>query len=247
MKLFPVLACAIMLFSFSSPAQVKDKTKPDSTGWIKLFDGKTMKGWHKYGNLPVGSAWKASDGILYLDATTFYNSTPSKKADYKILGGGNIVTDEEYENFHLKLDWKISMGGNSGVMFYVIEDTVKFKEPYMTGPEMQVLDNDGHEDGKLFRHRAGDLYDLINSTKESVKPVGEWNLAEIVCNHGKLDLILNGTTVVSTTMWDENWINMIAKSKFHQWTSFGTFKKGKICLQDHGNAVWYRNIEIKKL
>ncbi len=207
--------------------------------WQSLFDGKEIKGWHSYGKTTVGTAWKVEDGGLHLDT--------SVKKDGKIADGGNLLTDNEFENFHLKLEWKISPNGNSGILFYVHEDTAKFKEPYMTGPEMQVLDNDGHSDGKLFRHRAGDLYDLVNCSKETVKPVGEWNLAEIVCNNGKLDLILNGTTVVSTTMWDDNWNKMVAKSKFNQWPGFGTFKKGRICLQDHGNAVWFRNIQIQKL
>ena len=219
----------------------------DTTGFVSLFDGKTTKGWHKYGGGPVGAAWKVADGVLSLDTSKKYDKDPSKKVDMKIVGGGNILSDEEYENFHFKIEWKISPNGNSGIMFYVNEDTAKFKEPYMTGPEMQVLDNDGHADGKLFRHRAGDLYDLISCSKETVKPVGEWNLAEIVAINGKLDFYLNGVNVVSTIMWDDNWNKMVAASKFKEWPGFGTFKKGRICLQDHDNAVSYRNIMIKKL
>jgi hypothetical protein len=112
---------------------------------------------------------------------------------------------------------------------------------------MQVLDNAGHRDAKIIKHRAGDLYDLISSSSEPVKPAGEWNQVEIVSNQGKLDFTLNGTKVVSTTLWDDNWKKMVAGSKFKTMSDFGTFKKGKIALQDHGDAVCYRNIMIKKL
>ena len=208
-------------------------------GWQLLFDGQTTAGWHKYGNEPVGSARKIADGALYLDS--------SSKANGKIVGGGDLVTDSEYENFHLKLEWKIEPGGNSGIMFNVVEDTVKYKHPYETGPEMQVLDNQLHNDSRFPKHRAGDLYDLVSSTKETVKPAGEWNVAEIRLLNGKLDLFLNGENNVSIMMWDDNWKKLVAGSKFKQWKDFATFKKGKICLQDHDNQVWYRNIMIRKL
>jgi Domain of Unknown Function (DUF1080) len=231
----------------TNSAEQKDTTKTETSeaaaaadsGWISLFDGKTTNGWHSYGNKPVGGAWKVAEGVLSLDT--------SNKKDGKITGGGNILTDDEFENFHFKYEWKISPNGNSGVMFYVNEDTAKFKHPYESGPEMQVLDNNGHPDAKIIKHRAGDLYDLISCSKETVKPAGEWNLAEIVCNNGKLDFYLNGVNVVSTTMWDDNWNKMVAASKFKEWPGFGTFKKGRICLQDHDNAVSFRNIMIKKL
>lgn len=112
---------------------------------------------------------------------------------------------------------------------------------------MQVLDNELHSDAKIHKHRAGDLYDLIASNKEMVKPAGEWNKAEIKSKDGQLKLFLNGTKVVSTTLWDENWKKLIAGSKFASMPGFGTFKSGKIALQDHGDEVWYRNIMIKKL
>jgi hypothetical protein len=161
--------------------------------------------------------------------------------------GGDIVTDEEFENFDLKLEWKIAKNGNSGIMFCVHEDTTKYKAPYETGPEMQVLDNDGHADGKIKKHRAGDLYDLISCSKETVKPVGEWNQVEIKLLNGKLDFYLNAENVVSTTMWDDSWNKLVAGSKFKTMPGFGTFKKGHIDLQDHDCMVWYRNIVIKKL
>jgi 3-keto-disaccharide hydrolase len=214
-------------------------TKQPGNEWVSLFDGKTTNGWHKYGGGPVGPAWKVADGVLHLDA--------SEKEGGKIKGGGDIVTDEQFENFDLKLEWKISEGGNSGIMFCVQEDTTKYKAPYETGPEMQVLDNDGHTDGKIHKHRAGDLYDLIACSKETVKPVGEWNLVEIKVLNGKLDFFLNGVNVVSSIMWDDNWDKIVAASKFKTMPGFAKFKKGGIDLQDHDCTVSYRNIMIKRL
>ncbi len=210
------------------------KTDATSDGWTALFDGTTTSGWHSYGKDKATDRWKTADGAIYLD-------TLVKSA------GGDLVTNGEYGNYHLKLEWKIAPNGNSGLIFYVNEDTSKYKATYNTGLEMQVLDNDGHPDGKITKHRAGDLYDLISCSKETVKPVGEWNEAEIISKDGKLDLVLNGTTVVSTTLWDDNWKKMVAGSKFKNMAGFGTYKKGRIALQDHGNLVWYRNIKIKEL
>jgi hypothetical protein len=204
-------------------------------GWELLFDGESTKGWHKYGNKPVGQAWKVVDGTLYFD------STYKAKED-----GGDIVTDNDFDNFHLKYDWKIAVNGNSGVIFYAQEDS-KYTWPWETGPEMQVLDNNGHPDAKIIKHRAGDLYDLISSSKETVKPAMEWNTAEIKSVNGKLDLYLNGENIVSTTMWDDNWRKLIAGSKFKIRPDFGKYQKGKIGLQDHGNNVWFRNIKLRRL
>ncbi len=208
-------------------------------GWQLLFDGKTSQGWHKYGGGPVGAAWKIADGAIYLDTTV--------KENWQVKEGGDFLTDEEFENFDLKLEWKIAKDGNSGIMFYVHEDTAKYKFPWMTGPEMQVLHNDGHPDGKIPKHRAGDLYDLIKSSSEPVHGPGEWNQVEIISNKGALEFKLNGVTIVQTQLWDDAWKKLVAGSKFKEFPDFGTYTKGKICLQDHGNTVWYRNVKIKKL
>lgn len=222
-----VLSAAILAAAF---AFTPKKEKAES--WVKLFDGTSTTGWHTWKQTTAGAGWKVEDGALHLDAA-------AKE------GRGDLVTNDEFENFDLKYDWKISEGGNSGLIFYVNENP-KYEDTYMTGPEMQVLDNDKHSDGKIPKHRAGNLYDLIQGP-DVAKPVGEWNKAEIVCNHGSLKLYLNGVNVVTTTMWDDNWKKMVAGSKFKQWPDFGTFNKGHIALQDHGNNVWFKNIMIKKL
>lgn len=210
-------------------------------GWSLLFDGSTKNGWHVYNAVSDGSAWVIDSGTLHLD--------PKEMIEWQTKGGGDIVTDAEYENFHLKLEWKIDTAGNSGIMFYIHEspDTTLHKYAWYTGPEMQVLDNARHGDAQNGKHRAGDLYDLISSSPETVKPAGEWNQAEVIANKGSLELFLNGTRVVQTTLWDENWKKLVAGSKFIHMPEFGTYKKGRIGLQDHGNKVWFRNVKVKNL
>jgi hypothetical protein len=211
--------------------QLSDEQKQN--GWQLLFDGKTTKGWHKYGAPGIGTAWRVANGALYLDTTD--------------KNGGDIVTDQEFENFDLKVEWKISKAGNSGIMFYVQENQ-KYDWPWETGPEMQVLDNIYANDNKKENHLAGSLYDLAGTADRSKpRPVGEWNKAEIVCDKGKLNLFLNDIPVVSTTLWDDNWKTMIANSKFKAMPGFGIFKNGRIALQDHGYMVSYRNVMIKEL
>lgn len=226
--------------AFNKPDDAPNASKLSSTHaapWQVLFDGQSTRGWHSYGETSAGAAWKVEDGALHLDPAAKKQGIP----------GEDLVTDKEYKDFHLMLEWKISAKGNSGIIFYVHDDKAKYPDTYNTGLEMQVLDNDGHEDGKINKHRAGDLYDLIASSTEPVKPVGQWNKAEIVSKGGKLDLYLNDTKVVSATLWNEEWKKLVAGSKFASMPDFSLYKSGKIALQDHGNEVWYRNIKIKEL
>lgn len=248
-KILPLITLTAFMIASCNPSGKNNTTnamtdstttgKSDSADWVSLFDGKTTTGWHNYGKTTIGEAWKVADGVLFLDTV--------KKEGWQTGGGGDIVTEKEYENFHLKLEWKIAANGNSGIIFFIHEDSTQNKYVWNTGPEMQVLDNNGHPDAKIIKHRAGDLYDLISSSKETVKPPGEWNLAEIVVNNNQLKFFLNGTNIVSTSLWDDNWKKLIAGSKFKDMKEFGTYKKGKIALQDHGDMVWYRNIQIKEL
>jgi len=217
--------------------------KEKNDGWKLLFDGKSTDGWHTYGSNSVGKAWSVQDGTLFLDTENKKNMSGSES--------GDLVTNNEYDNFDLKMDWKIGPKGNSGIIFYIHEDKDKFPNTYNTGMEMQVLDNGtpvrpGHPDGKLYTHRAGDLYDLL-AAKELTNPQGEWNHVEIKSLNGKLDFYVNGEHALSTNLWDDNWKQMIAISKFKDMPGFGTFKKGKISLQDHGEDVWFKNIRIKSL
>lgn len=235
---FTTPLCIFLLVACTGP-----NYSASSGRWQTLFDGQTTRGWHRYGGGPAGSAWKVRDGYLYLDT--------SEKKNGKIVGGGDIVTDEEYENFHLKLEWKIAPRGNSGIILFIHEDRQKYTWPWETGPEMQVLDNGsptapGHPDARYYTHRAGDLYDLLAS-KEAVRPAGEWNEVEIIARDGRLDFYMNGVHTLSTSLWDEKWKKMISISKFRAMPDFGTYRKGRIGLQDHDNEVCYRNIRIRRL
>src|SRR5215213_4566769 len=243
------LFCVVFVLAFcactSSKQTMTSSTNDaamDDKNWISLFDGKTTTGWHTYGKSAVGKIWKIENDALHLDAV----SRKTMQGE-----GGDLTTDQEFDNFHLKLEWKVAPEANSGIIFYIHEDAAKFKNTYETGMEMQVLDNGsptqlGHKDGKIYTHRAGDLYDLLAS-KDAAKPAGEWNAVEIVSNKGKLDFYMNGRHTLSTTMWDETWKKMIAISKFKDMPGFGTYQKGRISLQDHGDDVWFRNIKIKRL
>jgi len=229
--LYSLISLSIII---GGPVKKTEKPIEPKSTWISLFDGKTTKGWHSYGKTSAGEAWKVVDGSLHLEAG-------------KGLSAGDLITDESFEDFDLKLEWKISKNGNSGILFYIQDNPDKYKQIWFTGPEMQVLDNDGHPDGVILKHRAGNLYDLIEGKEGVVNPVGDWNQVEIISKDSKLDLILNGTTVVSTYVGDDNWRALIAGSKFKDMPDFAKVFKGHIGLQDHGNEVWFKNIKIKKL
>lgn len=221
-----------LCFGFASGQNSLTKQEKKD-GWMLLFDGKSLKGWHNFLSKSIGSAWSVQDGAIHLNKTV--------KKD-----GGDIVTDGDFENFELTLEWKIAPCGNSGIMFNVVESS-EYRYVWQTGPEMQVLDNTCHPDAKIEKHRAGNLYDLIASPTESVKPANEWNLVRIVSNKGRVEFWLNGVKQVEFTMFTPEWEAMIKGSKFKDMPGFGKFKKGKISLQDHGDLVWYRSIKIREI
>ena len=211
-----------------------------SNGWKLLFDGKTTAGWHNFNKTTIGSSWKISDNAIMLDAIK------SPDGNWQAKDGGDIVSQDEYENFELNLEWKISPCGNSGIIYDVVESK-DYDYVWQTGPEMQVLDNNCHPDSRFVTHRAGDLYDMIECKYVTVKPPGEWNKVRIIKNNGHVEHWLNGVKVVEFEMYNDHWTDMISKSKFKDMKGFGLAEKGKIALQDHGNTVWYKNIKIKTL
>ncbi len=234
-----ILAAALTVLIGTSASAQQPNTltaKEKKAGWKLLFDGKTTKGWHTFHKDAASPAWKVEDGALVLDQAAKKNGAP----------GGDLVTNDEFENYELSIQWKISEGGNSGIIFSVNESP-EYKATYETGPEMQVLDDDKHPDGKIIKHNAGDLYDLVKSSQKAVKPVGEWNTAQIIKKNGRLTLKLNGVTTVETTMGTPEWDALVANSKFKTWKGFGKYQKGHIALQDHGDVVSYRDIKIRQL
>lgn len=209
-------------------------------GWKLIFDGQTTAGWRNFGKQTIGSSWKVEDGALMLDVIA------RNDGGWQAADGGDIVSAQEYENFELRLEWKIAPCGNSGIMFNVV-DSDKYDYPWQTGPEMQVLDNTCHPDATIIKHRAGDLYDMISAVPETVRPAGEWNRVRLRIKDGQLEHWLNGRQVVSTELFTSGWQKMIAGSKFKDMENFGQARKGHISLQDHGDRVWFRNIKVLEL
>ena len=236
-----ILSLFFTLFLANVFAQKSHNTltkKEIRKGWTLLFDGISLSGWRNYNKQTIGEKWVIDDQAIKLES--------GQKEGFQNKGGGDIITDASYENYELTIDWKITKDGNSGIIFNVVEDP-KIPYAWMTGPEMQVLDNDGHPDAKIDKHRAGDLYDIIGSSSEPVKAVGEWNTAKIINKKGLLQLFLNGQKVVETRIDDDNWLNLLKTSKFAKMPKFGRSQSGHICIQDHGDVVYYRNIKIRKL
>jgi cytochrome c len=223
---------------FKNPAKVVALNSLTDTevkqGWVSLFDGKSTAQWKRFNREGMSPAWKVKDNSIAFDKTL------KKGEDH------DIVTVNEYENFEFTLEWKIDKCGNSGIMFNVI-DNGKFSYPWLTGAEMQVLDNVCHPDAAYPKHRAGDLYDMIETKYVTVNPSLEWNSIRIISNKGKVEFWQNGYQVVKFEMHNAEWLNRIKNSKFKDMPDFGLSKKGRIALQDHGDNVWYRNIRIREL
>lgn len=199
--------------------------------WEVLFDGKGTSQWRSYrGREFPAKGWSVDDEGLRCHSKG---------------GGGDIVTREQYENFELEFEWKVSAGANSGVMYRVREDK---GASYETGPEFQVLDDAQHPDGKNPKTSAGSLYALIaaNGSKE-LKAVGQWNQARIMMDGKRVEHWLNGKMVVGYEWGSPELQSMIAKSKFKDWPGFARQTAGHICIQDHGDDVWFRNVRIRRL
>lgn len=211
-----------------------------SQGFILMFDGQTPNGWRGYqlDSFPE-KGWVIQDGTLQVIGSG------AGEAGGK---GGDIIFDRKFKDFHLKLEWKVSPKGNSGI-FYLAQE-LEGEPIWKSAPEMQILCNVGHIDANLGvdgNRMAGSLYDLIPAKPQNAKPTGEWNKVEVMVFKGTVVHRMNGEVVLEYHIGTANWDNMIAGSKFKEFTEFGKYREGYIGLQDHGDDVWFRNIRIREL
>ncbi len=198
-----------------------------AAGWRLLFDGQTTAGWRNYGKPTISDGWKMQDGALT-----------------RTGAGGDIISTDEFKNFELSIDWKIEIGGNSGIFYRASEDSEAI---YWNAVEMQVLDDAKHPDGQDRMTSAGAAYDLYPSPKGHVHPGGEWNTARLIVNGNHVEQWLNGFKLLEYELGSPDWNAKVAASKFKPHARFGKNAQGHIGLQDHGNVVAFRNIKIRVL
>lgn len=253
----PVILISVTL-AFTSCTSQKGSTALDSSGvkesdihntlspeqaaegWELLFDGETLKGWKRYNHDTIGPLWSVQDGAILCDGKGLGEGSGAM--------GGSLLTTRRFENFDLILDYKLSPGGNSGILYHVVEDP-KYKYDYETGPEFQLLDDGGWKGDQLTdAQKAGSSYDMFPaSSNKKVNPAGEWNTARIVYYNGHVEHYLNGEKVVEFDEDSEEFRARLAKSKWTQYPNWNKSKTGAISLQDHGAPVYFRNIRIKEL
>jgi len=214
---------------FAAGGKAKDNTlspREKKEGWRLLFDGKSTKGWRGF-KKPDVSGWLAKDGVL---------TTPGKS--------GDLITADQYQDFELSIDWKISVGGNSGLIYRSTEDE---NRSYLTGPEYQLIDDEKHADaGKnAGAHSTGALYDMIPPATKATRPAGEWNQSKIVVHGNHVEHWLNGDKVVEAEIGSDDWQKLQAASKWAKADKYAKMPKGHIVLQDHGDAVEFKNIKLR--
>jgi hypothetical protein len=228
-----IILFSVPFISFMPMPGQKDNTlskKEKKQGWILLFDGQTTSGWRNYKNKEA-DGWAAANGELYCKETGV-----KKRAD--------IITVNQYGNYELVIDWKISPKKNSGIMYMVTEDN---NASYESGPEYQLIDDTGYPDKLYDKQLSGANYDMHAPTASVVKPAGEYNHTKIVINKGHVEHWLNGTKVVDYQLWVAEWEQLKANSKWKDVKTYGMSKKGHIALQDHGGGVYFKNIKLKPL
>jgi hypothetical protein len=221
------LVAASVVFCAAASARDGDNTLSDEekkAGWKLLFDGKTTEGWRGWKKDKMPDGWQVIDGILT-----------------RVKGSGDVITVDQYENFELVMDWRLAVGGNSGIM-YLVQETDH--APYETGPEYQLLDEAKHGITRTDPTATGACYALYPPTADAGKPIGEWNRTKIVLNHRKLEHWLNGQKIVECEIGSADWNERVQKSKFKAWANFAKATKGHIDLQDHGGKVEFKNIKI---
>ncbi|SFF71842.1 3-keto-disaccharide hydrolase [Sunxiuqinia elliptica] len=225
----------------SSAQKVNKLSKAEKKeGWVLLFNGKNFDGWRQCNGQAMPANWTLEDDAMKV--LIGEGKQPGHGA-----GGDILFGDKKFKNFELSIDWKASEQGNSGIFYYVRE--VPGKPIYFAAPEVQILDNDNASDNKIASHLAGSLYDMIPADPKTVNPAGSWNTVVIKVKDGKVAHTMNGTEVLSYTLWTPEWDKMVQDSKFKNFPGFteGIAREGYIGLQDHGYPIWFRNIKIREL
>ena len=226
MKNLCQIVAAIALLLVSSLLSADDLSSK-GVDWQSLFDGNSLDGWRRYKSDKPVRGWQVIDGEL----------VRTSKA-------GDLITERQFSDFELQLEWKVEPGGNSGIFFRADESE---RYIFLTAPEMQILDDASHRDGKSPLTSAGANYALHPAPRGVVNPAGEWNHARLRVIGKQVTHWLNHQQIVSYELGSEDWQQRVAKSKFAKWSKYGSLSRGHIGLQDHGDRVAFRNIQIRDL
>jgi hypothetical protein len=225
-----VLGALLALAACSAPLVCPPNTLTGAEtelGWRLLFDGESLEGWHLYGLPGETTGWAVEDGAIA-----------------RVGPGGDLVSARQYANFELRLQWRISPGGNSGIVYRVADgqDAV-----WRTGPEMQVLDNQRQPDGRNAFTSAGSVYALYPPPRDVTRPIGEWNDVHLIVRGNAVEHWLNGERQCAYVLGSEEWTELVAASKFASMPGYGLETRGRLALQNHGDPVWFRAIKLRVL
>ncbi len=218
--------------------------KEKKQGWELMFDGTSFKGWRGYNRQDIPPVWIIENGTMKVE------SSKAIRGDRNSTG--DIIYYKQFRNFEFSFEWKISENGNSGIFF--LAEEIPGQAIYASSPEYQLLDNQGHPDGKLGvngNRLSASLYDMIPAFPQNANMAMQWNSGSILCKDGKVIHYQNGVKVVEYNLWGDEWKKLIENSKFKGWPHMinigGDDKQGFIGLQYHGDNIWFRNLKIREL
>ena len=206
-------------------------------GWKLLFNGEDLSGWHGYNGGSL-AAWTIENCAI---------KSMGSEGNYGSDTRADLVTDSEYTNFEFSIDWKITDGGNSGIMYGVVEDE-QYGAAWMTGPEYQLVDDVGFPSELEDVNKTAADYDVQAAAADKpLRPVGEWNNSRIVVNGNHVEHWLNGANVLEFERWNEEWETLKNASKWVEFADYGKSATGHIVIQDHGSVFWFRNVKIREI